>query len=278
MENSLAVLQQTHMNSPLLFVAQGFIVLLGVIVLAVVLHRRLPAMWRSWVWGALSFIASQAVRIPLLLALTAFLQLTNLIPPDTDPNIIFAINFVVLTLTSGLFEEGARYLVLRFLAKETRGWNEAVMFGAGHGGIEAILLVALTAFSNAFVLMNAESLLAQTQAAAPASADALAQQIDALRNVGIGLIGASLLERVFAIMLHIGLSVMVMQAVQGHGLKWLFLAMLIHAAANGAVLMAQRAFGVVGAEVAVALFGLSMLAYTLRMRPPKTAEMVNAPA
>jgi uncharacterized membrane protein YhfC len=225
------------------------------------------------VWGALAFIASQVVRIPLLLALTALLQFTNLIPRGTDPNLIFAINFVVLTLTSGLFEESARYLVLRFLGKETRGWRGAVMFGAGHGGIEAILLVGLSAFSNAFVLMNADNLMAQAQAAAPASASALAQQIDALRTVGIGLIGASLIERVFAIMLHIGLSVMVMQAVEGRGLKWLFLAMLIHAAANGATLIVQRAFGVIGAEIAVAVFGLAMLAYTLSMRPRMPAGL-----
>lgn len=270
MGNALAVLQHNQMNMPVLFVAQGLIVLTGVIVLAVVLHRRLPAMWRSWVWGAITFIASQLVRIPLLLALTAFLQITNLIPRNTDPNVTFAFNLIVLSLTSGFFEEGARFLVLRFLAKESRGWCEAVMFGAGHGGIEAVLLVGLSAFSNAFVLMNADTLMAQAQAAAPASVAALAQQIDALRTVGIGLIGASLIERVFAIMLHIGLSVMVMQAVEGRGLKWLFYAMLIHASANGTMLIVQRAFGGLAAEVAVGIFGLAMLAYTLAMRPRKT--------
>jgi uncharacterized membrane protein YhfC len=260
------------MNTPLLFVAQGLIVLIGVIALAIVLHRRLPAMWRSWVWGAIAFIASQLLRIPLLLALTAISQTLGW---DFGQEGNFWFNFAVLTLTSGLFEESARYLVLRFLTKDTRGWRGAVMFGAGHGGIEAVLLVALTAFSNAFVLMNADTLLAQTQAVAPAQAAAVAQQIEALRTVNIGLIGASLIERVFAVMLHIGLSVMVMQAVQGRGLKWLLFAMLIHAAANGVTLIVQRSFGVVGAEIVVALFGLSMLAYTLKMRT-STPAMTSA--
>ncbi len=238
MENAPAVLQPTQMNTPWLFVAQGLIVLAGSLTLAVVLHRRLPATWKSWIWGTLTFIASQVVRIPLLIALTAASQMLGW---NFGQEGNFWFNFVVLTLTSGLFEEGARYLVMRFLAKDTRGWNEAVMFGAGHGGIEAILLVTLTAFSNAFVLMNADALLAQTQAAAPGTVPALTQQIESLRTVGIGLIGASLIERVFAVMLHIGLSVMVMQAVQGRGMKWLLLAMLIHAGANGATLLAQRA-------------------------------------
>lgn len=278
MENAPAVLQLSQMNSPLLFIAQGLIVVIGVIALAVVLHRRLPAMWRSWVWGAIAFIASQLVRLPLLMALTVALQATNLIPRNTDPNLVFAINLAVLSLTSGLFEESARYLVLRFLGKETRGWRGAVMFGAGHGGIEAILLVALTAFSNAFVLMNAESLLAQTQAAAPASVLALTQQIEALRTVNAGLIGAALIERVFAIMLHIGLSVMVMQAIEGRGMKWLLLAMFIHAVANGVTLIVQRSFGVVAAETVVGIFGLAMLAYTLRMQPRTPSEPTVTPA
>ncbi len=252
------------MNSPWLFIAQGLIVLVGVIALALALHRRLPAMWRSWVWGAIAFIASQLVRMPLLIALTVVSQTLGW---NFGQEGNFWFNWAVLSLTSGLFEESARFLVLRFLGKETRGWRGAVMFGAGHGGIEAILLVAFTAFSNAFVLMNADALLAQTKAAAPASVAALTQQIDLLRTVNAGLIGASLIERVFAIMLHIGLSVMVMQAVEGRGSKWLFLAMLIHAAANGVTLIAQRSFGVVAAEAIVGIFGLSMLVYALRMRP-----------
>lgn len=257
------------MNSPLLFVAQGSIVLIGVIVLAIVLHRRLPALWRSWVWGAIAFIASQLVRMPLLIVLTT---VSRALGWNFGQDGNFWFNWAVLSLTSGLFEESARFLVLRFLGKETRGWRGAVMFGAGHGGIEAILLVALTAFSNAFVLMNADTLLAQTQAAAPASMPALTQQIDMLRTVNIGVIGASLIERVFAIMLHIGLTVMVMQAVEGRGMKWLLLAMLIHAAANGVTLIVQRAFGIAGAEVTVAIFGLAMLAYTLRQRPAIAAS------
>jgi uncharacterized membrane protein YhfC len=92
------------------------------------------------------------------------------------------------------------------------------------------------------------------------------------------MIGASLIERVFAIMLHIGLSVMVMQAVEGRGMKWLFLAMLIHAAANGVTLIVQRSAGVIGAELVVAIFGLTMLAYTLRQRPAQPAHDMHLPA
>lgn len=254
------------MQPQLLFVLQAVVIFGGVIALAVVLRRRLPARWRSWVWGALAFIASQIVRLPLLLALTVFFQQTNIIPRDTNRDVVFWFNTLFLAITAGLFEETSRFLVLRFLGKESRGWNEAVMFGAGHGGIEAILIVGGAAISNLFLLANADMLMAQTQAAAPAQAQALAAQIAALQNVGVGVIGASLIERVFAIMLHIGLSVMVMRAVQLRRASWWVLAIAIHALANIVALVAQRFGGIVGAEAAVGVISIALLVYTLSQR------------
>ncbi len=254
------------MSPVVLFTTQAVMVFGGIVVLAIVLRRRLPAMWRSWVWGALAFIASQVARTPLLIGLTVLLQQTQLIPRDANREFVFWFNTLFLAFTAGLFEEPARYLVLRFLGKETRGWNGAVMFGAGHGGIEAILIVGGSAIANLFLLLNADALLAQTRAA-PAQVDALATQIQALQSVNIGLIGASLIERVFAIMLHIGLSVMVMRTVEGRGVRWLILAILIHGIANTVALVTQRLGGVVAAEVAIGVIGLALLAFTISQRP-----------
>ena len=249
-----------------LFGLQAALIIAGVIGLAIVLQRKLPAMWRSCAWGALAFVASQVVRLPLLLAFTVFFQQTQLIPRDANREFVFWFNLAVLALTSGLFEETARYLVLRFLGKESRGWSEAVMFGAGHGGIEAILIVGGVALTNIFLLLNADLLLAQTRAVAPAQVDALAAQIAAVRGVTPLLIGASLFERVFAIMLHIGLSVLVMQGLQQRAFGKVILAMMIHAMANAVAIVAQRATGIVGAEAVVAVVGLGILTFTLSQR------------
>jgi uncharacterized membrane protein YhfC len=253
----------------LLFAVQALLVCAGVIALAIWLHRRLPAPWRAWIWGALTFVASQVVRLPILIGLTALSQTLGL---NFGQEGNFWFNAVVLSFSAGLFEETARYLVLRFLAKDVRGWNDAVMFGAGHGGIEAILIVGGSALSNLFLLANADALLTQTRAAAPAQADALAAQIEALRGVGAGLIAASLIERVFALMLHIGLTVMVMRAVEGGGVKWWLAAIAVHGLANLAALTAQRLGGIVAAEAVVGVFGLAMLAFTLRQRPASPAS------
>lgn len=260
------------MSSILLFAAQAIVVFAGVIALAIVLHRRLPAPWRAWVWGALTFVASQVARLPILIGLTVLSQMLGL---DFGQEGNFWFNAAVLSFSAGLFEEMARYVVLRFLARDVRGWNGAVMFGAGHGGIEAILIVGIgSGIVNSYLLLNADVLLAQTRAAAPAAADQLQAQIEALRGVSAGIIAASLIERVFAIMLHIGLSVMVMRAVEGDGFKWVLAAIAIHAAANFAAVTAQRFGGIVVAEVIVAVFGLAVLAFTLSQRPRARASSV----
>jgi len=252
------------MSPILLFVTQALLVFVGAGALAIALRRRLPAPWRAWVWGALAFVASQVVRMPLLVGLTLLSQALRL---DFGQEGNFWSNVVLLSLTAGLFEETARYLVLRFLARDMRGWQNAVMFGAGHGGIEAILIVGVgSGLTNLYLLVNADMLLAQTRAFSPAQADALASQLDALRSVGPDVIAASSIERAFAIMLHIGLSVMVMRAVEGGGPGWALAAVAAHALANFAAVTAQRFGGILIAEVVVAMAGLAMLAFTLRQR------------
>ncbi len=161
-----------------LLIVQLITVLVGPILLAVWIRHRYGAAWSSLGWGALTFPLSQAARLPLLLGTAALL---NPLAQEWDAEVLFWSNFVILTLTSGLFEEGARYIVLRWWGKSVRNWREGLMYGAGHGGIEAILIVGGTAISNIVLLATADSVLAQLGQMAPEQAAAVSAQIDALR-------------------------------------------------------------------------------------------------
>ena len=121
--------------------------------LAAFLARRLGTRW-GLIWvGAVTFIASQVVHIPL----NAVLGQLGVIQPATTgwPLVWYA---AVLGLTAGLCEELARFLVLRFWLKRDRSWNAALMFGAGHGGVEAVIFGALAAIQtlNIFILRNVD--------------------------------------------------------------------------------------------------------------------------
>src|SRR5512139_2670223 len=111
------------------------IAFLGMIILPILLgiwlSRRLRLSWKLLLAGALTFIASQVLHIPLVLWLTAAFQDGTLPAIPQAWALIF--NAVLLGLLAGLFEQTARYLLFKFILKRARTWEEGMMVGAGHG-------------------------------------------------------------------------------------------------------------------------------------------------
>ncbi len=231
-------------TSILLPAVQLLLILAGVGALAWWLHYRLGARWETWGWGALSFIGSQLLRLPLLFGLTAAFAGIDLVPDSAQ---VFWINLVVLTLTAALFEETARYIVLRWLAKGARQWRDGLMFGAGHGGIEALLIIGVATVSTIVLLLTGDTIITQMQAAGAAAAQiqAVQTQIEAARALTPALMLAGVWERVIAVTAHIAMSLLVLQSVPNANGKsrgwWGYVAALgLHVALNAVALLALR--------------------------------------
>lgn len=218
----------------ILLTLQAVIVLLGPVAFGWWLHRRLGARWAIWGWGALSFISSQVFRTPLLVGLTV---LSNQSGVQLTPSQIFWSNLVILTLTAGLFEETARYVVLRRFAKDARRWRDGVMFGAGHGGIEAMLIVGGAAINGLVVLQMGDTILAQTEASSPEQLPLVQAQVDLFRNLMWWQPLLAIWERVLAITFHISATLLVLRAVRGGGIRWWTAAVLLHTALNAVALI-----------------------------------------
>jgi len=109
--------------------------------------RRYKLGWRLWWLGGMTFILSQVGHLPFNW-LASNLFNTGVLPlPDESWRLIF--NALFLGFSAGLWEEGFRLAAYYLWARDTRTWPKAVLLGAGHGGIEAILLgglVLLTLF------------------------------------------------------------------------------------------------------------------------------------
>ena len=105
------------------------------------LARRLGVGWRLFWIGAVTFVASQVVHLPLNIGLTRVAAGGYLPKPPAEWKL--AANAAILGLTAGLCEETARYLVYRWWLKSARTWRDGLMFGAGHGGIEAMIFGTL---------------------------------------------------------------------------------------------------------------------------------------
>jgi uncharacterized membrane protein YhfC len=243
-------------------------------VLVFYLRRKFGTHWRIFVWGAVAFIGSQVVRIPLLTLFTAGFD-QGLLPAIPEQyTTIFTLG--VLSLTAGIFEEGARYIVYRRFIPDARTWKEGVSFGAGHGGIEAFIFGLLAAASTIGVFylssvdmttlgMNAEQLaLAQ-------------QQVNTFMSAPwyMTLLGA--VERVFAMTFHISAAVMVLQVFRRNNIAWLFAAIAWHTLLNLSIGLVP-VVGELGVEGILGLFALASLWIIFRLRdaaptpPPASAE------
>jgi len=161
---------------------------------------------------------------------------------------------------AGVCEEGARYLGYRFLVPDARTWAKALMLGAGHGGLEAILLGGLSSAATLHLIASgtwAPEVLAL--AAAPSTARALPSA------PMIPLLGA--LERVFALADHLALSVMVLQTFVRRSWRWLLAAIAWHALLDGAAVYGAGTVSALTLEGILAVFALASVGIVAGLRP-----------
>ncbi len=257
--------------------ALNFILMIALpLLLGFFLSKRLGTKWSLFGIGAVSFIASQVVHLPLVQGLTALFQ-QGILPPVPQPyKLVF--NATVLGLAAGLCEGLARYLVLRFWARSARTWREALMFGAGHGGFEAIFFGLLAGL--AFV--NMVALRGMDLSTLPISADqaaVLAKQVAAYWAAPWygSLLGA--VERVFALCLHLSATVLVMRALTQRNLWWLGAGILWHALGDGLTVFSAGTVGAYATEAVLGAFAVASLViiFALRPRQPEPAAAA-APA
>jgi uncharacterized membrane protein YhfC len=236
---------------------------IGMIVLPILLGfwltRKFQLSWKLFFAGAVTFIASQVLHIPFLYGFTA--MFANGILPSPPIEWSTAFNAVFLGLAAGIFEETARWILFKFFLKDKRSWNAGVLVGAGHGGVEAFLLGVMSVFTliNMIVLRNVDM---SAMGIPPEQLAAAQQQVDAFwaSPAYVGLLGFA--ERIFAITLHIALSVMVLYSIAYKKPTWFWLAVLWHAIVDAlAVYIAPlvTALAVEGIIAVMALISLAIL-------------------
>lgn len=231
--------------------------------------------------GALTFVGSQVFHLPFnAWGLSRVFQALGLQGETRGLEMVWVA--ILLGLSAGIFEESARYLVYRYWLRDVRSWRQAVLFGAGHGGTEAILLGGLALLT----LFQASSLRYQDLAAiVPAEQVELTrQQLEAYWAASWGEALLPALERVLAMALHVSLAVMVLRARLSHSLGWFILAILWHTVANAAGLLALQWWGAYAAEAAIAVVVMGALGVAWRARradeapPEETKSAATTPA
>lgn len=243
--------------NPLLMIAFG----LGA---GVLLARWKGLDWRLYGIGVVTFTGSQIFHLPFnYWALNPGLGAAS---ERLSPTGSLVLSALALGLSAGVFEETARFLAFRFWLKDERTWGEALMFGAGHGGWEAILLGGLTLFS-VFQLLALRS--ADLSALVPPEYLALAQtQVATFWALPWYAVLLGAFERAATIVFHLSLSVLVLQAFTRGNPLWWALAVLWHTLADAVAVIAIQITNMYLTEGIIALFALAGLGLVYRFREP----------
>lgn len=210
-----------------------FLIPLGSLVYFVIKDKKLL---KSFFIGmAIFFISQIAIRIPII----------NYVLPNHDWYLSMSLNpwiySIFLALTAALVEEVGRYIAFKYLLKNNRTYNDGIACGIGHGGIESILMTGISCIT---VLVG--SFIGND----------MFMSITPLEAFSAGF------ERLFVMVIQVGLSMIVLYGIRQKSIKYLFLAIFVHTVINAPVIALFR-YGVIAVESYIFIWAIILGLTTL---------------
>lgn len=171
---------------------------------------------------------------------------------------------LVAGLFPGVFEETGRLIAFRTVLRKRRNRETSISYGIGHGGFEVMLILGVTYIQYIVyaVMINTGlfgSVIEQVAAQAPEQLGSVEAVVNQIAGFSFADLSIACVERVFAVLFHIGASVLVFYACRDPKRSWLYpLAVLLHTGMDFAG--ALSIFGVIelsswALEGIVAVFG-----------------------
>lgn len=147
-------------------------------------------------------------------------------------------------LMAGLFEETGRFLAFKTVLKRHReNDGNALMYGAGHGGFEAVAILGLTMIGNIVlsILANTGMLDSIYELQTGEAANAIEQAVSGFAAAAPYSFLVGIVERAFAIAIQISLSVLVWFAAKDSDRFILYpFAIVIHALVDGVTVILSK--------------------------------------
>jgi ABC-2 type transport system permease protein len=246
------------------------VIILLPLCLAIVLRRSDRVPWLYFCVGVLTFVVAQLVHLPL----NRLLESAGLLPDEAVTGIALAQAAAILGLTAGLTEELVRTAGYA-IVKRARRFQDGVMMGLGHGGIEAMLIAVVLAASISSLVFFSETNEPPVELL-PEQAAAIEKQLSHLADSPL-LTLAPLVERMIALAIQVSLSVVVLQAFVHRNWLYVAAAILIHATFDFVAVYASAEIENIWLlEAILALFALPLVVWTWRLRPgPEDREVAR---
>lgn len=153
--------------------------------------------------------------------------------------------FVIYGITmAGIFEECGRLIILKYILKKDRTRENAVIYGIGHGGIEilTVLLPAMILYLAIAVMFSqgdTEAAL-KTLNITEETATAALPSVQAAAAFDYAMMAMNVMERLLAMLIHIGLTIIVYYGVVNAKKLCLPSAILLHMLADTFPALYQR--------------------------------------
>lgn len=173
-------------------------------------YWREKEQFSSFRLGVFCFIITQVILRPIFLYVVGILY-----PPMqklVESSVFDSILVVILAaLSAALFEEIGRYVVWKKRRNDVPSYQDAIAFGLGHGGCEAVLALGLPLFLSIFGWVKAE----------------IPTELN-LTSLG------QIINRPIALMVHTVLTLIVFYGIKKGKKEWVFvlLAILLHFVLN----------------------------------------------
>lgn len=173
----------------------------------------------------------------------------------------------VAGLFPGLFEETGRFVAFKTILRKRKNRETSISYGIGHGGIEVVVLLGLTYINYIIYALMINSGLMQTtinqmMEIAPEQVGQLEEIIVMMTTFSGTTLLINVVERIFAVMFHIGASILVFYACKDKSKMWLYpLAIILHTLMD--FIAAMVIFNVIsisdlGLELIIAILGMAV--------------------
>ena len=264
------------------FVLMGigaFIAIVVPIVIAIVWCRKKKEPFTTVLIGAAAFMLfavtiEKAIQNVLIFPVQMGLQETAASAFINSRPVLLAF---LLGLFPGVFEETGRLVAFKTVLRKRQQRETSISYGIGHGGIEVVAITGLTLISYIAMglMINSGDIMKELEASlakvdSPWMIKQVTDQLSQVAEFDVAALGVVLIERFFAVLFHIGGSIMVLYACKDKK-WWLYpLAIIIHTLIDfmgalqivGVISMSSWVFEIVFAVVSSATFlGSYLLLY-----------------
>ena len=195
---------------------------------AIWFKRKFHVPWRIFSYGALAYFLAQAF---ISILFTGFSSLINTGTISLSDQSLPIVQVVVSFLLSAIIGVVIRWLGMKYLNEDLDNLKAAYGIGIGFGGIESIMLVGIPLLATFIPMVLNINIDPETTTLTPE----VVAQIEELWQVAPIVPLAGSLERVAAFVMHIAVTILVLQVFKRKNSLWIAASIGLEVLVNGTI-------------------------------------------